>query len=212
MTRADLHKADFVAWGVERSRQRRAAALMAPMPERIAIRGVPGARHPAGALVLLIALVLLAACGFGTAPDVERLALDPLTLERTGKPNDFLVCPADRCTAPADRVAPVLDVAALEQLHLWEEVVMMSDRTRILGLDETALTLHAEQRSRVFGFVDTIVVHVLPFDDGLPGTVSSTFAAYSRSELGFGDMGVNRDRLEAWIAKIKAVAGTSGPA
>lgn len=209
MSAADLDAADFVTCAGARPGRRRAAALMAPMAERAAPHGVPGVRHPAGRIGLVMALILLGACGFGTAPDAERLALDPLTLERTGKPNDFLVCPAGRCMAPSDRVAPVLDVAPLEQLHLWEEVVEMSDRTRIIGLDETALTLHAEQRSRIFGFVDTIVVRVLPFDDGRPGAARSTFAAYSRAELGFGDMGVNQARLEGWIANLEAVAGAS---
>ncbi len=197
MSRADRHEADSVTRPAGR-----APACGASETRRAA----------AAPFSLLLPLVFLVACGLGAAPDAERLALDPLTLERTGRPNDFLVCPAGRCAAPADRIAPVVEVAALEQLHLWEEVVTMSDRTRLLGIDEKALTLHAEQRSRIFGFVDTVVVHVLPFDDGLPGTESSTFAAYSRSEIGFGDMGVNRARLEAWIDKIEAVAGTSGPA
>jgi hypothetical protein len=183
-------------------------AMMWPMPDRIARRDVSGARWPAGTAALLMLMSLLAACGFGAASDAERLALDPLTLERTGWPNDYLVCPAERCTAPADRTAPVLDLPALDQLRLWEEMAAMSERTRILGMDETALTLHVEQRSRIFGFIDTIVVHVLPFDDGLPTAERSTFAAYSRSELGFGDMGVNQARLESWIAQVEAVAGT----
>lgn len=183
--------------------------LMRQMPDRIATPGVTGFRRSAGTAAFLMLMSLLAACGFGAASDAERLALDPLTIERTGSPNDFLVCPTDRCTAATDRAAPVLDVAPLEQLRLWEEVVAMSERTRILGIDESALTLHVEQKSRIFGFIDTIVVHVLPFDDGMPTAERSTFAAYSRSELGFGDMGVNQARLESWIAQVEAVAGTS---
>lgn len=180
---------------------------MRPMPARIAVDGVTSSRRPVTTAALLMLLNLLTACGFGAAPDVERLALDPLTLERTGRPNDYLVCPADRCAAPADRAAPVLDVPALDQLRLWEEVARLSERTRILGIDESALTLHVEQKSRIFGFIDTVIVHVLPFDDGLPTSERSTFAAYSRSELGYGDMGVNQARLESWIAQVEAVAG-----
>ncbi len=177
------------------------------MPARIATHRVTGIRRAIGTAALLMLATLFAACGFGAAADTERLALDPMTLERTGWSNDYLVCPADRCAAPADRAAPVLDVPALDQLRLWEEVATMSERTRILGMDENALTLHVEQKSRIFGFIDTIVVRVLPFDDGLPTGERSTFAAYSRSELGYGDMGVNQARLESWIAQIEAVAG-----
>ncbi len=160
-------------------------------------------RHAARRLLALAVLTtLLAACGLGAAPEAERLALDPLTLERTGKPNDFLACPEGQCRAAADVAAPVLPVAAADQLRLWEEVVTASPRTRVLGVNETELVIHAEQRSRLMRFVDTIVVRVLPRDDG-----SSSFAAYSRSELGHGDMGVNQARLEDWIARIEAAAG-----
>ena len=144
----------------------------------------------------------LAACGLGSAPEAERLALDPLTLERTGKPNDYLVCPEGQCRAGVDRASSVLAVAPSDQLRLWEEVVIASARARVLRLNESELVIHAEQRSRLMRFVDTIVVRVLPLDDG-----SSTFAAYSRSELGYGDMGVNRARLEDWIARVEAAAG-----
>lgn len=160
-------------------------------------------RHGLNRLLALIMLMsLLSACGLGAAPEAERLALDPLTLVRTGKPNDFLVCPEGRCQAGADLVAPVLAVAPADQLRLWEEVVTASPRTTVLRVDETSLTLHAEQRSRLMHFVDTIVVRVLLEADG-----QSSFAAYSRSELGYSDMGVNRARLEDWIARVKAAAG-----
>jgi uncharacterized protein (DUF1499 family) len=153
-------------------------------------------------LPIVMLVSLLAACGIGTAPEAERLALDPLTLERTGKPNDFLVCPEGMCQAAADRTGPVLPVTPADQLRLWEEVIIASPRARVLEIDETTLLIHAEQRSRIFRFVDTIAIHVLPAGDG-----GSTFAAYSRSELGYSDMGVNQARLEEWIARLEAAAG-----
>ena len=160
-------------------------------------------RHFTQRLLPLVLLVsILSACGFGAAPEAERLALDPLTLERTGKPNDFLACPEGICAAVANRNSPVLPIAPTDLLRLWEEVIVASPRTRILEIDETSLLIHAEQRSRLFRFVDTIVIHVLPVgDDG------STFAAYSRSELGYSDMGVNQARLEYWIAQLETAAG-----
>jgi uncharacterized protein (DUF1499 family) len=160
-------------------------------------------RHAVRRLLgLLMLMTLLSACGLGAAPEAERLALDPLTLERTGRPNDFLVCPEARCAAAADRLPPVLQLAAADQLRLWEEVVTASPRTRILQVNETELLIHAEQRSRLMRFVDTIVVRVIPAADG-----RSTFAAYSRSEVGYSDMGVNQGRLEEWIARVEAAAG-----
>jgi len=153
-------------------------------------------------LAALMLMTLLSACGLGAAPLAERLALDPATLERTGRPNDFLVCPENFCTAASDRVAPILAIAAADQLRLWEEVVNTSPRTRVMAVDDDRLTIHAEQQTRLMRFVDTIVVRVVPLEDG-----RSSFAVYSRSELGYGDMGVNRARLEDWIAKLEAAAG-----
>jgi uncharacterized protein (DUF1499 family) len=46
-------------------------------------------------------------------------------------------------------------------------------------------------------FVDTVAIRVLPAGEG-----GSTFAAYSRSELGYGDLGTNRRRLESWVAAL----------
>lgn len=154
-------------------------------------------------LPLVLAVSLLTACGLGAAPEAERVALDPLTLERTGRPNDFLVCPEGRCAAAADRTGPVLLIAPVDQLRLWEQVIATSPRTRLLEIDETTLLIHAEQRSRLLRFVDTIVIHVLPAGDG-----HSTFATYSRSELGYSDMGVNEARLEDWIARLETAAGS----
>ena len=164
-------------------------------------------RRPAASHLwpLVVLVSLLTACGLGAAPESERLALDPLTLERTGKPNDFLVCPEGRCTAVTDRAGPVLAMAPADQLRLWEEVIAASPRTRLLEINETTLLIHAEQRSRIFRFVDTIVIQVLPAGDS-----GSTFAAYSRSELGYSDMGVNQARLEEWIARLETAAGGGG--
>lgn len=160
-------------------------------------------RHGRRRLTTALMLVtLLSACGLGVAPPAERMALDPATLERTGRSNDFLVCPEGYCAAVSDRVAPVLSVDPAELLRLWEDVVTASPRTRVLAADDTRLTLHAEQRSRLIRFVDTIVVRVVPLEGG-----RSSFAAYSRSELGYNDMGVNRARLEEWIARVEAAAG-----
>jgi uncharacterized protein (DUF1499 family) len=46
--------------------------------------------------------------------------------------------------------------------------------------------------------VDTIAVRVLALPDG-----RSTFAAYSRSEKGYWDLGVNRRRLGDWAAAVE---------
>ncbi len=134
------------------------------------------------------------------------IGLDPTTVARTGRPNDRLVCPPGVCAAPADEPAPVWAVAPKRLFAAWREVVEAAPRTVIVELDETGLRLVAEQRSRLFGFVDTIAVKVLALPDG-----RSTFAAYSRSQTGYWDLGVNRERLERWIGQLVERLGRAPP-
>ena len=61
------------------------------------------------------------------------------------------------------------------------------------------------QRSLVFRFPDTIWIQVLPLDAN-----RSTLAIYSRSAYGRYDFGVNRSRVQAWLAAIVAAAGAGG--
>lgn len=66
------------------------------------------------------------------------------------------------------------------------EAVLKLPRTRIVS--ETPTTLHAESRSAVFGFVDDVELELRP-ESGL-------IAVRSASRVGYGDMGVNRRRVE----------------
>jgi uncharacterized protein (DUF1499 family) len=67
----------------------------------------------------------------------------------------------------------------------------------VLAADESRLLLMAQDRTPLLRFVDTITIRVLPEAGG-----GSTFVAYSRSNLGLGDLGTNRRRLEEWLAQI----------
>lgn len=123
--------------------------------------------------------------------------LDPTLVARTGRPNDRLLCPEGFCRAPADAPAPILEAAPERVLEAWKAVIEAAPRTVIVHFDARELRLVAEQRSRLFGFVDTIAVKVLPLPDG-----RTSFAAYSRSETGYWDLGVNAARLDEWTRAV----------
>ena len=77
-------------------------------------------------------------------------------------------------------------------------------RLALAHADDATLTDRYVQRSVLLGFPDTIVVsHV-----DRPGD-TSTVAIYSRSQLGYGDLGVNRGRIERWLDKLKQVVPVS---
>jgi uncharacterized protein (DUF1499 family) len=56
----------------------------------------------------------------------------------------------------------------------------------------------------VFGFVDRISCRAVP-----DGCDRSTLFAYSRSETGYWDLGVNRRRLRSWLAALEATVRTA---
>jgi uncharacterized protein (DUF1499 family) len=66
-------------------------------------------------------------------------------------------------------------------------------RTAIIA--ETDDYLHAECRSRFFGFVDDLELHVRPAD--------KLIAVRSASRLGYSDLGVNRERVENLRALLR---------
>lgn len=61
------------------------------------------------------------------------------------------------------------------------------------------------QRTPLLGFPDTIDVLYVDLPDG-----RSSLALYSRSKLGYRDLGANRARLERWLAHLTRVAPPAG--
>lgn len=136
----------------------------------------------------------------------QTTGLDPTSVVRTGRPNDRLLCPEGFCRAPADAPAPVFEVPPERLLEAWKAVIESAPRTTLRLVDAGELRLVAEQRSRLFGFVDTIAVKILSLPDG-----RTSFAAYSRSETGYWDLGVNAARLEEWSRAVaERLAAASG--
>ena len=150
----------------------------------------------------LLGLAFLAACGAlepGSVPEAELP--DPTTLARTGWSNDWLICPDGACAALVSAPSPVYPVTPARLFDAWRELLATQPRTTVIGVDPTRLLILAQDRTPLLGFVDTICIRVLPAD-----ATGSTFAAYSRSNIGLGDLGTNRKRLEGWIG-VLAVGG-----
>jgi uncharacterized protein (DUF1499 family) len=117
-------------------------------------------------------------------------------------PNQYLLCPKAMCTTQTDGEAPVFDVP-IEQLQVaWDEMQAEQPRLQVLRRDVTNVQIDYVQRSRLLRFPDLITVRFVPIDDA-----HSTVAIYSRSVYGKGDMGINRIRVEEWLARVKARLG-----
>jgi uncharacterized protein (DUF1499 family) len=80
------------------------------------------------------------------------------------------------------------------------EIVSATSRTRIVT--EDAGYLHAESTSALMRYVDDLELQLL-VEDGV-------IAVRSASRVGYGDMGVNRERVEALRAELVAAGVVRG--
>jgi uncharacterized protein (DUF1499 family) len=149
------------------------------------------------ALGLAAVLALIATPGMTT-----DMLTDFDSLRVPQSPNTWLVAPAEVLEDQADSRAEVLNVSAQRLATAWQEVLAAADRTRVTATSPDGLQVEAEQRSALFGFVDDISFRALPRGDD-----RATFIAYSRSRVGYWDLGVNQRRLSAWLQDLRQRIG-----
>ena len=148
---------------------------------------------PVRPLAILLAALGIAACS------ADTLGVDFATLVRPSSPNTYLVCPKERCAAGADEDGPIYAVPAAQLFERAQTLLSAEPRTEVVQKQPELLRLVLVQRSAFFRFPDTITIEVFPLPDG-----GSTLAIYSQSNYGYGDFGVNKDRVRAWIGLIDA--------
>lgn len=139
---------------------------------------------------------------FGCSPDYPDAPVDPLAMDRSSTDNDALYCPPETCDN-ADQESAVFAVPPAQMYEAWLSVIGDAPRTSLIATDPERLLIHAEQRSAIFRFVDTILIRVEAFGEG------SSYIALSRSELGQSDLGVNAERLLTWSQTLEKRLGGS---
>jgi uncharacterized protein (DUF1499 family) len=143
--------------------------------------------------------LFLPACGTAGAAGIPvPPLLDLAHFERPATPNTALAAPEGAGVHP-DIVTPVFHVAAP---RLWAAVEGVADRqprTFRLAVARTGMAGSWVARSAVWNFPDVIAARVAP-----RGPEDSTLALYSHSLYGRSDLGVNRRRLDAWLAAVTA--------
>ena len=131
---------------------------------------------------------------------MQRARLSPMTPpERLADCGRRPNCVSSTATDPKRRVGPWR--LAAEPEVAWQavrEIVAATPRTTIV--EATDRYLHAEARSRLFGFVDDLEL-VLESDE---------LAVRSASRIGYSDRGVNRRRVED-LRRALAARGLVAP-
>jgi uncharacterized protein (DUF1499 family) len=148
-------------------------------------------------LAWLIGLVL-PACGFPAAEGLPPpQPMDITHLARPASPNTALAAPAGFSPAP-DVVTPRYKLPADRLFALLRDIAASQPNTYQAALYPEQLQVHYVARSSVLNFPDLIMAQVRT--DG-PG--GSDLILYSRSVYGRSDFGVNRKRVEAWLAALQ---------
>ncbi|MEM7060762.1 MAG: DUF1499 domain-containing protein [Pseudomonadota bacterium] len=150
-------------------------------------------------IILIVAVIGLAGTAVGmrnTTDDAAKWHVDPAIAERTGRPNDYLVAPAGAAASTPDREPSVHLLPPEELLFLFDAVARPSRNVDVIagGVKDRHITY--VQRTTVLGFPDYISVKAIEVDGG------SALIIWSRSRYGYSDLGVNKKRIDAWLAQI----------
>ena len=144
-------------------------------------------------LGLILGLGLLALLGLAAwvrlAPsDPAVWHVDPETVTERGPRNSYLLAPGGDAP-PLELPLPPDEVAAR-----LEEIALATPRTvRLAGQGDFVTYV---TRSAAFGFPDYTSVRIRPTATG------SQVLIFARSRFGDSDLGVNRARVEAWMARL----------
>ena len=129
-----------------------------------------------------------------TADDPVVWHVDPVTVERTGNPNDYIVAPEGLRSEKPDRISSVRSGSPKELLFQFDSIAGAVS-TRIAGSLET-LHITYVKRTPLMGYPDYISVKAVEVDG------SAALVIYSRSRFGKSDFGANRERIDRWLAQI----------
>jgi len=127
--------------------------------------------------------------------------IDFRTLKRPNSPNTFLLAPAGLCAnATSDGAAPIFDLSASDLFARVKQFVDARPSWAIADLDETNFKLHIVITSRLLKFKDDLDIDVIHLSDG-----KSDLAIYSRSRVGYSDLGTNRKRVTQIIDHLTSI-------
>jgi len=131
--------------------------------------------------------------------DPAEWHVDPLTAERPVSPNTYFVAPQNMVDALVDLEAPIYAVPAIIMANAFNDYVITQPNALAIDGSVDALWLTYVQRTPTLKMPDYITVKFIELEEG-----KSTIAIYSRSRYGYGDMGVNKARITAWLQSLSS--------
>ncbi len=123
--------------------------------------------------------------------------IDFTTLTRPSSPNTCLAAPPDLCgAATPDREPPVFPVAPGGLFEALKALAGERRDWRELRTDDSALALSFVAVTPLLRFKDDVDVRALPAEG------RATIAVYSRSRLGYSDLGANARRVDQLLSVL----------
>ena len=152
-------------------------------------------------LRVALAVVLIAFAGALIGPrlldhDPATWHVDPSEAGRPGTENGYLVAPAGATAAPPDRLMIPRATTPEGLLFQFDAIARNAPRTEVIAGSVAEGRLTYVQTSRFFGFPDYISVEAVETPAG------TALVIWSRARLGRSDLGVNRDRIDGWLAQM----------
>jgi uncharacterized protein (DUF1499 family) len=143
--------------------------------------------------------LILPACGFAGADGLPPpQPMDSAQIVRPASPNTALAAPPG-FRPPPDITTPPYKLPPDRLFALIRDVAAGQPRTYQAALYPDRLQAQYVARSALFNFPDLIMVQVIH-----DAPDSSTLIVYSRSVYGQSDLGVNRRRVETWLAALQS--------
>lgn len=146
-------------------------------------------------LKYIVLVVLAVIVGVGV---YVRLA--PSDVAVWGDPKLPVMGPGEYPGAGSHTVQRPLPDDGRATLARLDEIIRATPRTQVLTGSVEAGKLTYITRSRAFGFPDYTTVTLTP----LAATGTSTLQIFGRLRFGQSDLGVNRARIEGWLAALDA--------
>ena len=120
------------------------------------------------------------------------------TLKRPPKPNTCLAAPDTHClAAEPDFAAPEFAMTDQELFSKLNDIIAAERSFGSLQSDPDARRLKFVATTGLMRFKDAIDIEIIAIDDG-----RSTLAIYSRSRIGYSDLGANEKRVKKLIGKL----------
>ena len=141
---------------------------------------------------ILLALIIVMILWVRMAPsDANQRHVDPETVEKTTKPNKFLMRDGQ------DMNGLVFDMSPADLSAKFDEMALSQPKVTVLAGSAAQGHVTYVQRTNLMAYPDYISVKITAEEGG-----TSRLTLYSRSRFGQSDLGVNKARVKAWTAAL----------